>query len=164
MSADILCQIAFLVERNSHFYLGATSDAVVHIRIVLVVQLFFFCFLFQYCLAALALAAFVLSSVVSGAASDERSQYCSSALAPEGRLAVESRSRFLFSNEMSGFYFRYVAHECRRLDPLLNLLALKLFGYPPKIMGPKGFVMLPFVLLRASRVWSIPAGSRHVTT
>ena len=30
--------------------------------------------------------------------------------------------------------------------------------------GFKGFVMLPFVFLPASGVWSNPAGSRHVTT
>ena len=50
------------------------------------------------------------------------------------------------------------------LDPLLNLLALQLCWYPPKIMDSKGFVMLPFVFVPASGVWSNPAGSRHVTT
>ena len=34
----------------------------------------------------------------------------------------------------------------------------------PKIMDSKGFVMLPFVFLPASGVWSNPAGSRHGTT
>ena len=51
-----------------------------------------------------------------------------------------------------------------RLDPFLNSLALQLFWNPPKIMDSKGFVIVPFVFLPASGVWSNPAGSRHVTT
>jgi hypothetical protein len=42
LSGDNLCKIALVVERDSQLYLGATSDAVVHIRIVLVVLFCFF--------------------------------------------------------------------------------------------------------------------------
>jgi Na+/H+-translocating membrane pyrophosphatase len=100
LSGDSLCEIAFVVERGSQFYLGAMSDALGHIRIVLVVL--FLLFLLQ-CLAVLALAVFFLSSVVPGAVSDQRNQDCGSAFAPEGSLPIESQSRFLFFHELNGF-------------------------------------------------------------
>jgi Na+/H+-translocating membrane pyrophosphatase len=42
LSGDSLCEIAFVVERGSQFYLGAMSDALGHIRIVLVVLFLLF--------------------------------------------------------------------------------------------------------------------------